>query len=180
MYSFEIEEIYGDGYERWAKVKNYVSEEMSYVHFIEYDEYLENDRTSIKRKKGDILNGNLKIDLVTQYKVVSDDKVGFIQPINKSSNIIAIGIVKEIEDSDIIICSIRGLGDDIVVEFENDIEAKILEDIASKIKDPNITGEVNLFTELDTCQSCTNIILEFRAKYPNIKLNIFTNNTVSQ
>lgn len=60
----------------------------------------------------------------------------------------------------------------------NDTEAKILEDIASKIKDPNIKGEVNLFTELDTCQSCTNIILEFRAKYPNIKLNIFTNNTV--
>ncbi|WP_205687130.1 deaminase domain-containing protein [Clostridium septicum] len=56
------------------------------------------------------------------------------------------------------------------------IEAKILEDIALK-KDKNI--KVNLFTELDTCQSCTNIILEFRAKYPNIKLNIFTNNTVT-
>ena len=68
----------------------------------------------------------------------------------------------------------------VVDEFPryNDTEAKILEDIASKIKDPNIKGEVNLFTELDACQSCTNIILEFRAKYPNIKLNIFTNNTV--
>ena len=68
----------------------------------------------------------------------------------------------------------------VVDEFPryNDTEAKILEDIASKIEDPNVKGEVNLFTELDTCQSCTNIILEFRAKYPNIKLNIFTNNTV--
>jgi len=61
----------------------------------------------------------------------------------------------------------------------NDTEAKILEDIASKIKDPNIKGEVNLFSELNTCQSCTNVILEFRKKYPNIKLNIFTNNTVT-
>ncbi|MEN1939393.1 deaminase domain-containing protein [Paenibacillus sp. 102] len=69
----------------------------------------------------------------------------------------------------------------VVDEFPryNDTEAKILEDIASKIKDPNIKGEVNLFSELDTCQSCTNIILEFREKYPNIKLNIFTNNTVT-
>jgi len=69
----------------------------------------------------------------------------------------------------------------VVVEFPRykDTEAKILEDIASKIKDPNIKGEVNLFSEFDTCQSCTNIILEFREKYPNIKLNIFTNNTVT-
>ncbi|WP_274605859.1 deaminase domain-containing protein, partial [Bacillus cereus group sp. N8] len=69
----------------------------------------------------------------------------------------------------------------VVDDFQryNDTEAKILEDIASKIKDPNIKGEVNLFSELDTCQSCTNIILEFREKYPNIKLNIFTNNTVT-
>ena len=61
----------------------------------------------------------------------------------------------------------------------NDTEAKILEDIASKIKDPNIKGEINLYSELDTCQSCINIILEFRDEYPNIKLNISTNNTIT-
>ncbi|WP_221638267.1 deaminase domain-containing protein [Listeria booriae] len=60
----------------------------------------------------------------------------------------------------------------------NDTEAKILEDIASKIKDPNVKGEINLFSELDCCQSCTNLILEFRQKYPNIKVNIITNNTL--
>ena len=56
----------------------------------------------------------------------------------------------------------------------HDTEAKILEDIASKIKDPNTSGSIDLFTELPACQSCSNIILEFRKKYPNIKLNIFT------
>ena len=56
----------------------------------------------------------------------------------------------------------------------NDTEAKILEDIASKIKDPNISGRINLFTELPACQSCTNIIFEFRRRFPNIELNIFT------
>ncbi|MGX7418402.1 deaminase domain-containing protein [Carnobacterium gallinarum] len=60
----------------------------------------------------------------------------------------------------------------------NDTEAKILEDIASKIKDPKIKGEINLFSELDCCQSCTNLILEFRQKYPNIKVNVITNNTL--
>lgn len=38
----------------------------------------------------------------------------------------------------------------------HDTEAKILEDIV--------------------CQSCSNIILEFRKKYPNIQLNIHTKN----
>jgi len=56
----------------------------------------------------------------------------------------------------------------------NDTEVKILEDIASKIKDPNISGKIDLYTELPACQSCTNVILEFRNKFPNIELNIFT------
>ncbi|WP_053081376.1 deaminase domain-containing protein [Bacillus sp. LK2] len=56
----------------------------------------------------------------------------------------------------------------------NDTEAKILEDIASRVKDPNISGKIDLYTELPACQSCTNVILEFRKSFPNIKLNIFT------
>ncbi|ARC83448.1 hypothetical protein U732_2369 [Clostridium argentinense CDC 2741] len=132
MESFEIEEIYGYGYERWARVKIDSSRTVGYVHFIEYDECLENDGASIKRKKGDILKGNIKIDLVTEYKVVDDDKAGFIQLIKNSSSIIAIGLVKEIEDSDVIICSIKDLGHDIVVEFENDIEIDVNTNIEVK------------------------------------------------
>ncbi|WP_255377402.1 deaminase domain-containing protein [Listeria sp. ILCC797] len=37
-----------------------------------------------------------------------------------------------------------------------------------------MTDFQDLYTELPTCQSCTNLILEFRYKYPNITLNIFT------
>ncbi|WP_321388944.1 deaminase domain-containing protein [uncultured Enterococcus sp.] len=58
----------------------------------------------------------------------------------------------------------------------HDTEAKILEDIASKITDSNISGTIDLYTELPACQSCSNIILEFRSKFPNIQLNIFTKN----
>ena len=35
----------------------------------------------------------------------------------------------------------------------NDTEAKILEDISSQIKDINITGKIDLFTELDASSS---------------------------
>ncbi|WP_218923633.1 deaminase domain-containing protein, partial [Bacillus pseudomycoides] len=58
----------------------------------------------------------------------------------------------------------------------HDTEAKILEDIASQIKNPNISGKIDLYTELPACQSCSNIILEFRKRYPNIHLNIHTKN----
>lgn len=60
----------------------------------------------------------------------------------------------------------------------NDTEAEILEDIASRIKDPKLEGEINIFSELDCCRSCTNIVLESRRKFPSIKVNIFTNNTL--
>ena len=54
-----------------------------------------------------------------------------------------------------------------------DTEAKILEDIATNIKDPNMSGTINLYSELPCCQSCSNVILEFRRKFPNIKLNVY-------
>ena len=55
----------------------------------------------------------------------------------------------------------------------HDTEAKILEDIASQITDPDVSGTINLYSELPCCQSCSNIILEFRRMFPNIELNIF-------
>ncbi|WP_342415074.1 deaminase domain-containing protein [Paenibacillus sp. FSL R10-2782] len=58
----------------------------------------------------------------------------------------------------------------------NDTEAKILEDIASQIKDPNVKGQIDLFTELDACQSYSNLIMEFRRKFPNIYLNVYSKN----
>ncbi len=125
MESYEIEEIFGDGYERWAKIKIDSCLDGVFVHFIEYDEYLENTTIPSKRKKHDTINGNLKISLVTEYKVIDEDINGFIQAINKSSNITAIATVKEIDDSDTIVCRIKNLSDDIVVEFEDDVEVEV-------------------------------------------------------
>ena len=138
MNSFRIEEIHADGYERWAKVKVCSSNVVNLVHFIEYDEYIENGATTNKRRKDDIINGTMRIDLVTKYKIVDDNKSGFVQSIDNSSNISAIGRVREIEDSDTLICSINNLGEDIIVEFENDIDIKVGE-----------TLEINGSLELD-------------------------------
>ena len=138
MRSYVIEEIYGDGYERWAKIKMDNSLGGVYVHFIEYDEYLENTNIPIKRKKGDIINGILKIDLVTEFKIVDEDRKGYNQSINKSSNITAIATVKKVDDSDIIVCRIEELGDDIIVKFEEDVERAVTSTI-----------EVNGSIELD-------------------------------
>jgi|APHig6443717817_1056837.scaffolds.fasta_scaffold16294_2 hypothetical protein len=125
MKSYEIEEIYGDGYERWAKIKTESTLKGLFVHFIEYDEYLENTNISIKRKKGDTINGILKIGLVTEFKVIDEEKKGYIQSIKNSSNITTIATVKEINDSDTIVCRIEYLDDDIVVEFEDDVEIEV-------------------------------------------------------
>ena len=55
----------------------------------------------------------------------------------------------------------------------HDTEAKILEDIASQITNKNISGKINMYSELPCCQSCSNIISEFREMFPNIELNVF-------
>ena len=56
----------------------------------------------------------------------------------------------------------------------HDTEVKILGDIASNISDTSISGTIDLYTELPACQSCTNVIFEFRRMFPNIELNVFT------
>jgi filamentous hemagglutinin len=56
-----------------------------------------------------------------------------------------------------------------------DGEYKILESIAQKIGDnSSATGQIDLFSELKVCFSCTAEVLAFREKYPQIQLNVFT------
>ncbi|WP_255257889.1 deaminase domain-containing protein [Priestia megaterium] len=58
-----------------------------------------------------------------------------------------------------------------------DTEYKILNDIASRLgENTQATGKIKLFTELDTCDSCSKVIAEFAAKYKNIELEVIHNN----
>ncbi|USK80887.1 deaminase domain-containing protein [Peribacillus frigoritolerans] len=59
----------------------------------------------------------------------------------------------------------------------SDTEYKILNDIASQLgNNTEATGRIKLFTELDTCDSCSQVIAEFAKKYKNIELEVIHNN----
>ncbi|MCL2323709.1 MAG: hypothetical protein FWC47_16580, partial [Oscillospiraceae bacterium] len=55
-----------------------------------------------------------------------------------------------------------------------DSEFKLINDIANQLGDnTEATGTINLFTEMDTCDSCNNVIQQFTKKYKNINVNVF-------
>jgi len=60
-----------------------------------------------------------------------------------------------------------------------DSEAKILNNIAAQLGDnASVNGTINLLTERPPCASCSNVIDLFKAKYPNITVNVFDNGGV--
>lgn len=123
---FLISKIKGDGYDRIAYLEEQNSTVKLWVHFIQFNEYVEASKDIIQNTIGSIIEGELKIDLVMKYELNNIQiECGFNQPIIESSHIIACGIVTHIEDECTIRCNIKGLSTDIVVEFENDIEIHV-------------------------------------------------------
>lgn len=60
-----------------------------------------------------------------------------------------------------------------------DSEYKILTDIALKLgNNVNTTGHIKLFTELEPCLSCQDIVLQFLQKYKNITIEIIHNGNI--
>ena len=56
-----------------------------------------------------------------------------------------------------------------------DTEFKILETLAQRLGgNTQAAGRINLISEKMVCPSCTGIVNQFRERYPNIQLNIFT------
>lgn len=57
-----------------------------------------------------------------------------------------------------------------------DSEYKILSNLADKLGDKfNSKGQVTIFTERRACQSCLGVIEQFKERYPNIKINVISN-----
>ncbi|MFJ4658094.1 deaminase domain-containing protein [Nocardia sp. NPDC088792] len=52
-----------------------------------------------------------------------------------------------------------------------DSEYKILENLATRLT-PDSKGVVNLYTEANPCDACTDVIQQFEAKFPGVKLNV--------
>jgi The BURPS668_1122 family of deaminases len=54
-----------------------------------------------------------------------------------------------------------------------DSEYKLLEELASRyVQTPEVEGTINLFTERPPCDSCTNVIEQFRTRFTNIILTV--------
>ncbi|MGF9821697.1 deaminase domain-containing protein, partial [Brevibacillus agri] len=54
-----------------------------------------------------------------------------------------------------------------------DTEFKILNEVASSLGDKtDVAGNIKLYTDLDCCPSCSNVIRQFKEKYPNISIEV--------
>jgi filamentous hemagglutinin len=66
-----------------------------------------------------------------------------------------------------------------LVKRNTDSEYKILDNIADLLGDnTELRGRVKIVTERPACDSCLNVVEQFRAKYPNIEVKVFDNNGV--
>jgi filamentous hemagglutinin len=60
-----------------------------------------------------------------------------------------------------------------------DSEYKILDNIADRLGGNSSTrGSVMIVTERPACESCLDVVNQFRARYPNIEVKVFDNNGV--
>ena len=128
MKRYIINEIQSDGYERFAIIEEIGQSIKINVHFFEYDEYLENGEQSRKKKKGDVLEGNLSIELVTFSQRV-EEELYYNQNIQSSPHINAIIEVTEIIDEYSLYAFSSILNDNIVIEFESAIDYKVGEHV---------------------------------------------------
>ena len=124
MEKFIIDDIFADGYERFAIVEGIEHNIKLNVHFLEYDEYLENSEESRKKKKGDILEGCISIGLVTVSERV-DKELIYHQEIPKSSHIEAIVEVVQIINKYSMYAFSSILDENILIKFENVVEYKV-------------------------------------------------------
>lgn len=113
-----------DGYERFAGIKrtDACSEQFT-VHFLEYDEYLEDSMVSQKRREGDVLEGKLYIDLVPRERK-TEEELMHRQPIQRSPHIEAIVQVCEIADNYSVLAMSTLAEQQILVEFEQAVDYK--------------------------------------------------------
>ena len=124
MKKYIINMIYADGYDRCAIIEGIEHDVKLKVHFLEYDEYLENGEESEKKKKGDILEGDISIGLVTVSEKV-DKELMHYQEIRKSSHIEAIVEVAQIINEDSIYAFSSILNDNVLIEFESAVEYNV-------------------------------------------------------
>ncbi len=54
-----------------------------------------------------------------------------------------------------------------------DTEYKMLEDVAARLPDPSVAGQIRLYTNLEPCPSCRGVMDQFLALYTNVEMEVF-------
>lgn len=117
---YVISDMNVDGYERFVTIKNKENDISFVVHFLEYDEYIQNNEKSKKRDVGDILEGEMAIGLVVVDKEVNATLM-HRQLISGSSHIEAIVQVHKIIDDYSVLASSSLVNALILIEFEHKV-----------------------------------------------------------
>ena len=124
MDRYILEEIYRvDGYERTAAIREVETGNKRTVCFLQYDEYLEDNEESKKKKAGDSLRGDVFIEYVISGKKV-DGQLMHRQGRDKSPSIEAIVDVAEVKDRYSVYAFSTIIRDNILIEFETPMNYK--------------------------------------------------------
>ena len=119
----KIINICTDGYERFVDAET-EDKKRIIVHFLEYKEYIDYKKKSELKFVGDIIKGDLRIDLVI-VSYIENGELMFEQPHKLSSHIRAIVEVKKTVDEFSLYVKTNICDEDILVEFENKVKYAI-------------------------------------------------------
>lgn len=117
---FEILNIITDGFERFLEIRSSEGKSVT-VHFLEYREYLEEDEKSKAKSVGDVIEGDLWIDQVSNAYICDKDLM-HEQSIAHSSHINAVVMVEEVLDEFSIHARTSICDEIILIEFERRID----------------------------------------------------------
>lgn len=119
----KIINICTDGYERFVDAET-EDKKRIIVHFLEYKEYIDYKKKSELKFVGDIIKGDLRIDLVI-VSYIENGELMFEQPHKHSSHIRVIVEVKKTVDEFSLYVKTNICDEDILVEFENKVKYAI-------------------------------------------------------
>ena len=123
MEKFIIKKIEADFYERWLRVKKIDDGKEFGIYFVEFSEdvFMMNN-ISIKRKVGDIIEGNLFIAWITEFEK-TDEELMYVQK-NEYSGIDAVVEITEVINEFTYYAKNSIVDRDIILDMEKDMDLK--------------------------------------------------------
>ncbi len=124
MHNYIINNIMGDGYERYVQLERSSDNIVLTAHFFEYGEYLEDKEKSSKKNIGESIDVSFFVDLVTKSNKIYD-RLYHRQSIENSSHIEMVVEVEKIVD-DYSVLAKSSISDELIkIDFEERVNYKL-------------------------------------------------------